>query len=33
VKDDLKSVMGKGAKEWDQWCKLYEKTPEKALKK
>lgn len=33
VKDDLKQVMTKGAKEWDKWCKLYEKTPEKALKK
>jgi len=25
--------MGKGAKEWDRWCKLYEKQPEKAMKK
>ena len=33
VKDDLKSVMGKGAKEWDKWCRLYEKQPEKAMKK
>ena len=33
VKDDLKSVMGKGAKEWDNWVKAYEKNPEKALKK
>ncbi|KAF2173142.1 hypothetical protein M409DRAFT_17088 [Zasmidium cellare ATCC 36951] len=33
VKDDLKSVMTKGAREWDKWCKAYEKQPEKALKK
>lgn len=33
VKDDLKSVMHKGAKEWDKWCKTFEKDPEKAMKK
>ncbi|KAK3673142.1 hypothetical protein LTR78_006982 [Recurvomyces mirabilis] len=33
VKDDFKQVMGKGAKEWSKWCTLYDKTPEKALKK
>jgi len=33
VKDDLKSVMHKGAREWDKWCKAYEKNPEKAMKK
>lgn len=33
VKDDLRNVMQKGAKEWDKWCKLYEKEPEKAMKK
>ena len=33
VKDDLKSVMGKGAREWDKWCRLFEKEPEKAMKK
>lgn len=33
VKDDLKSVMTKGSREWDKWCKAYEKQPEKALKK
>lgn len=33
VKDDLKSVMGKGAKEWDKWCRLFAKAPEKAIKK
>lgn len=33
VKDDLKNVMQKGAREWDKWCKLYEKQPEKATKK
>ena len=33
VKDDLKSVMTKGGKEWDSWCKKFEKDPEKALKK
>jgi len=33
VKDDLKSTMQKGAKEWNKWVKQYEKDPEKALKK
>lgn len=33
VKEDLKSVMTKGAKEWDKWVKVFEKDPEKALKK
>lgn len=33
VKEDLKEVMGKGSREWEKWCKLYEKKPEKALKK
>jgi len=33
VKDDLKSVMGKGAREWDKWCKTFAKDPEKAMKK
>jgi len=33
VKEDLKTTMGKGAKEWAKWCKAYEKNPEKALKK
>lgn len=33
VKEDLKQVMHKGAKEWDKWCKLYDKNPEKAMKK
>lgn len=33
VKDDLKSVMSKGAREWDKWCRLYQKEPEKAMKK
>ena len=33
VKYDLKSVMGKGAKEWDKWCLLFAKEPEKAMKK
>jgi hypothetical protein len=33
VKDDLKNTMGKGAREWDKWCKAFEKDPEKALKK
>ncbi|KAF2424501.1 hypothetical protein EJ08DRAFT_595063 [Tothia fuscella] len=33
VKDDLKQTMGKGAREWDKWCKAYQKDPEKALKK
>ncbi|KAJ9623062.1 hypothetical protein H2203_005994 [Taxawa tesnikishii (nom. ined.)] len=33
VKDDLKQVMAKGAREWDKWCKTFEKDPEKAMKK
>jgi hypothetical protein len=33
VKDDLSSVMGKGAKEWQKWCRAFEKEPEKAVKK
>ncbi|KAL8693633.1 MAG: hypothetical protein Q9218_001591 [Villophora microphyllina] len=33
VKDDLRSVMGKGAREWHKWCQAFEKCPEKALQK
>jgi hypothetical protein len=33
VKDDLREVMRKGAREWDKWCKVFEKEPEKAMKK
>jgi hypothetical protein len=33
VKDDLKSIMTKGSKEWYKWIKLFEKDPEKAMKK
>lgn len=33
VKEDFKNMMRKGAKEWDKWCKGFEKDPEKALKK
>ena len=33
VKDDLKTVMHKGAKEWKKWCAAYEKDPQKAMKK
>jgi len=33
VKDDLRQTMGKGAKEWDKWCKVFQKDPEKALKR
>ncbi|KIX09483.1 uncharacterized protein Z518_00563 [Rhinocladiella mackenziei CBS 650.93] len=33
VKDDLKSVFTKGAREWKKWCLLLEKNPEKAMKK
>ena len=33
VKDDLKTTMGKAAREWDKWCKAFEKNPEKALKR
>jgi hypothetical protein len=33
VKDDLQNVMKKGASEWAKWVKLYEKQPEKAMKK
>ena len=33
VKDDLKLVMHKGAKEWRSWCRDYEKNPEKNISK
>ncbi|KAL2444456.1 hypothetical protein ABEF95_016842 [Exophiala dermatitidis] len=33
VKDDLKSVFSKAAREWRKWCRLLEKNPEKAMKK
>jgi hypothetical protein len=33
VKDDLRTTLGKGAREWGKWCKAFEKDPEKALKK
>lgn len=33
VKEDLVTVMGKAAKQWDKWCKAFAKNPEKALKK
>ena len=33
VKDDFREVMRKGAKEWEKWCKAFEKNPRKALKK
>lgn len=33
VKDDVRVVMHKGAREWSKWCKLYAKDPEKATKK
>ncbi|KAJ8609571.1 hypothetical protein MRB53_039022 [Persea americana] len=33
VKDDLKSMMHKAAKEWKSWCHAYEKNPAKAMKK
>lgn len=33
VKDDLRNVMTKAAREWRKWCKLLEKNPEKAQKK
>jgi hypothetical protein len=33
VKDDLKTTMNKAAREWDKWCRAFEKDPEKALKK
>ncbi|KAI9664807.1 MAG: hypothetical protein M1821_006255 [Bathelium mastoideum] len=33
VKDDMRSVMSKGAKEYDKWTKAFEKNPERALKK
>lgn len=33
VKDDVKQVMHKGAREWDTWCKAFEKDPVKAMKK
>lgn len=33
VKHDLRTTMGKGAKEWGKWCRAFEKDPEKAMKK
>ncbi|GKT96416.1 secreted protein [Colletotrichum tofieldiae] len=33
VKDDLRVVMHKAAKEWRKWCNRYEKNPEKSLNK
>ena len=33
VKEDFKSVMTKGAREWSKWTRAFEKEPEKALKK
>ena len=33
VKDDLKAVFTKAAREWRKWCLLLEKNPEKAMKK
>jgi hypothetical protein len=33
VKDDLRSTMSKGAREWDKWCAAFQKNPAKALKK
>lgn len=33
VKEDFKSVIKKGAREWENWCKEFEKDPKKALKK
>ncbi|BFZ61974.1 hypothetical protein YB2330_003053 [Saitoella coloradoensis] len=32
VKDDLKNVVGKGAKEWVKWCKDWEKKERKRVK-
>ncbi|KAM3415671.1 hypothetical protein BST61_g9190 [Cercospora zeina] len=33
VRDDLKDVFGKGAKEWGKWCLLWKKKPGKAKKR
>ncbi|CAK1354596.1 uncharacterized protein RHO25_001617 [Cercospora beticola] len=33
VKDDLKDVFGKGAKEWGKWCLLWKRKPRKAEKR
>ena len=33
VKEDVRQVMRKGAKEWIKWCKAFDKDPEKAMKK
>ncbi|KAF2212484.1 hypothetical protein CERZMDRAFT_97750 [Cercospora zeae-maydis SCOH1-5] len=33
VKDDLKDVFGKGAKEWGKWCLLWKKKPAKVEKR
>ncbi|RDW56423.1 hypothetical protein BP5796_13172 [Coleophoma crateriformis] len=32
-RDDFKATMKKGAGSWEKWCKKFEKSPEKALKK
>ena len=32
VKEDFRQVMRKGAREWEKWCKAFEKNPKKALK-
>lgn len=33
VKDDLKQVFRKGAREWEKWLKAFQKDPEKAMKR
>lgn len=33
VKDDVRQVMAKAAREWRSWCKSYAKNPKKAVKK
>ena len=33
VKEDMRNTLGKASKEWDKWCKVFAKDPEKALKK
>jgi hypothetical protein len=33
VKEDLKTVMHKAAKEWRSYCQSFEKNPEKNLNK
>ncbi|KAK8246777.1 hypothetical protein HDK90DRAFT_406742 [Phyllosticta capitalensis] len=33
VKEDFKGIIGKGAREWEKWCRRFEEDPKKAVKK